>query len=254
MSTIIKGKPPLPMSVNARGYTIHGKKYPRVTSILGVLNKPALVGWAAKSVAEFAVRHREVWTQLPDADAEKLLKGAPWSQRDEAADRGSAVHKVVEAYVTDQPLPDMTEDELECAIAAETFLRDHSVTVEASEITVYDDVMGYAGTCDLWCRIGGEQWLIDWKTSKGVYPEMAVQLVAYAEAGYALVGGHGVDWAGGVLYPGRPRLGVVHLRRDGYTLHEVVQDRDRLAGVWHAMLALHGWTKDMDSALEARTA
>lgn len=38
----------------------------------------------------------------------------------------------------------------------------------------------YAGTCDLGCHIDGEPWLIDVKTSAGVYTSHHLQTAAYA--------------------------------------------------------------------------
>lgn len=244
-----RGKPPLPVSVNTRGYTIFGKKYARVTSIVGCLPKPALVGWAAKSVAEYAVAHRATWANLPADDAVKLLKGAPWSERDAAADRGSTIHKIIEAYVSGAPIPDCTEEELDVAIAAERFLLDHRPTVHAAEVVVYSPSLQYAGTCDMWCEISGEQWLLDWKTGKGVYPEYAVQLAAYAIAERAVIGGADVEWKRDDL-----RLGVVHLTANGYALHEVKQATDQLREVFMALLKVNAWCKVQDDALAVGSA
>lgn len=70
----------------------------------------------------------------------KLLKGAPWSQRDDAADRGTAIHAAVEAYLGDRPLPDgLTEEEFDCAVAVEAFLRQHVAKVLAVELTVHGE-------------------------------------------------------------------------------------------------------------------
>ena len=41
--------------VRARDYLIDGKSYRRVSSVLGVINKPALPAWAAKQVSEALV-------------------------------------------------------------------------------------------------------------------------------------------------------------------------------------------------------
>lgn len=244
-----RGKPPLPVSVNQRGYTIFGEKYPRVTSIIGCLPKPALVGWAAKSVAEYAVEHRESWGLLPAEDAVKLLKGAPWSERDAAADRGSTIHKVIEAYLGGSPLPECNEDELDVAIAAESFLLDHKPVIHAVEVTVFSPSLRYAGTCDLSAAIDGEPWLLDWKTGKGVYSDYAIQLAAYALAESAVINGEAVEW--GPLK--NTRLGVVHLTRAGYVLHEVKRDLDRLADVFKALQTVSAWGKDSGDALLVTT-
>jgi hypothetical protein len=47
------------------------------------------------------------------------------------------------------------------------------------EFTVYNKVARYAGTMDLLCEIGDERWIIDYKTSSGVYDTHYRQLAAY---------------------------------------------------------------------------
>ena len=170
-------------SVNRMGYTIDGKLYRRVTGMLGGgIPKPALVGWGIKATSEYAWEHRDVWSKLNKTDAIKLLKGSPYSQRDDAAARGTAVHKTLEALIGNAPMPeDLTEDEQACADAAADFLAQRDSKHLGTEITVFNDSIGYAGTLDLWeIDRDGQTWILDYKTSKsGVFPDMAIQQVAY---------------------------------------------------------------------------
>ena len=53
---------------------------PSVTTILQVLDKPALPRWAAKSVAEFATANKNSWVNLPDDAAIDLLRVHPGVQ------------------------------------------------------------------------------------------------------------------------------------------------------------------------------
>ena len=232
------------VKVNHLGYTIDGKRYPRVTSILGCMAKPALPAWAAKMVAEFAVQNKEAWLQLADADAIKLLKGAPDSKRDKAADRGSVIHNVLDAYLKGKSLPDFNEDEFAVALSADAFLNDYKPVIVATEVTVYSPAMNYAGTCDLFCRIDGEPWLLDWKTGSGCYPEYALQLHAYSVAERAIVDDFDTPapWY-------KPRLGVVHLTPTGYELRPVEATWESRDAAWRALVAVHGWSKEADKAL-----
>lgn len=232
------------VKVNHLGYTIDGKRYPRVTSILGCLNKPALVGWAARCVAEYAVQNKGAWIDLPTLEAVKLLKGIPDSKRDKAADRGSVIHHVIDAYLKKQSLPDFNEDEFAVALSADAFLNDHQPVIVATEVTVYSPSMHYAGTCDLFCRINGESWLLDWKTGSGVWSEYALQLHAYSVAERAIVDDFDTPapWY-------KPNLGVVHITPTGYTLHPVLAPWEKREATWRALVELHGWTKEADKAL-----
>lgn len=74
----------------------------------------------------------------------------------------------------------------------------------------------YAGTFDLLAMMAGQDWLLDVKTGKGVYPEVACQLAAYRAAEFALT-------AGPVPFDyGHARMAALHLRPDGtYALIEV---------------------------------
>lgn len=237
------------------GYKVDGNFLRRVTTHLGGIPKPWLGGWAAKEVATFAVEHRDQWLDLPKTDAKKLLKGAPWSKRDDAADRGTAIHEALEAYVTGEPLPDgMNEEELECAIAAEAFLRDFVGQVLAAELTVYSWEHDYAGTLDLWCTDkDGNRWIIDYKSSSSVYPSHAVQQVAYRMASHAVVEKSEVgeeEWEGRRIEWGPHRaenLGIVHVTPEKATLHQIAPEQlEPMWRVFRAAKLIKSWQKATD--------
>jgi hypothetical protein len=246
---------------NRFGYEIAGggksRKLRRVTTLLSGLPKPALVGWAAREVAEFAIEHKEEWANLPKADALKLLKGSPYSKRDAAGDRGSAIHAALEAVVDDTPLPEgLTEDEDACAAAAMGFLGDLGGTFLATELTVFNFTVGggYAGTLDLWhLADDGTTSVIDWKSSKGIYADHGVQQAAYANAEWALVGaetnGKEESWEG-KLIPWKKeysqKLSVCHVEPTGTTLH-TVRDPEKLWKIFQAAAYIKGWQLDTDS-------
>ena len=175
---------------------------PGITSIIGVLDKPALVGWAKRETAKAAVRNWKVVSgmveqqppiedQLSYHPAVAYLKATPGYQRDAAANAGTIAHAIAEAVSKgEQPvIPEGYED------FARSFLRDfvekykpkfHPLYVEAMVYHGGEDgsVLPYGGTMDLYCQIDDETWLIDHKTAaSGVYPETALQLAAgrYAE-------------------------------------------------------------------------
>ena len=243
-------------SVNRMGYTIDGKLYRRVTSMLGGgIPKPALVGWGIKSVANYAWDNIEAWSKLSKTDAIKLLKGSPYSQRDDAAARGTAVHKTLEALLGTTPMPqDLTEDEQACADAAADFLAQRDSKHLGTEITVFNNSMGYAGTLDLWeIDRDGTTWILDYKTSKsGVFPDMAIQQVAYQRAEFALVnarsapGGKSVAKVIPWSVECAERLGIVHVSPEGATLHPI-RDPDSLVAILEAAARISQWLADTNS-------
>jgi hypothetical protein len=50
------------------------------------------------------------------------------------------------------------------------------------EVNFVKDVPHYAGTLDLLCKIGGEPYLIDFKTSQRIWAEHEIQVSAYKHA------------------------------------------------------------------------
>lgn len=172
------------------------------------LPKPYLVGWAAKMSAEFVVDNLAAVTALVEAKqkraAVELIKGARNRDRDNKADRGTIVHAAVEAYVDGKPLTRAdVEERLEAArvdpaLAKSThgmaqgvlaYLQDTEPEIMWSEATIYSRTYEYAGTADLLARahIGGSgrvPTVLDVKTSKSIYDEVAIQLTAYARGDF----------------------------------------------------------------------
>lgn len=95
-------EPDLSEKKKERFYSLeNGKKIPTVTTILDLLHKPALVQWAANSVAEYVGEHIKDMTT--DEQIEYHLKKAKTAHRDvskKAMDIGSIVHDAIHAYLS----------------------------------------------------------------------------------------------------------------------------------------------------------
>lgn len=169
-----------------RVWTPTGDRFYRVTRILNALAKPALVPWASKLVAERAVNgHDEIGKYIAEHGAEaaiKELKGTPNQQRDKAADMGSAVHAAVEAHNLGNPLPEFTDDVAPYMANFAAFLAEYEPEFLMAEATIANRTESYCGQLDAICRIAGKTYVLDVKTGKGVYPEVALQLAAYRHA------------------------------------------------------------------------
>lgn len=193
-----------------RIYTINGLNLWSVTTIIGNgLPKPAIAGWQARTIAEFAVaNHKQLAAMLQgvrikrhdgdpqvyvttDPDAVKAaidyLKESPWRESKRKMDIGSAVHLEAEAYVLDVPRPEPDGIVAPFLQSFRHFLDDFKPEILASEATVYSPAESYAGTLDLIAGIGGRRILIDYKTGKDIYPDVALQLAAYAHAELVLL-------------------------------------------------------------------
>jgi len=177
-------------------------KYASVTAIIGGgVPKPAIPRWVGKEVAKAALPYivdpskpfpvdggeAEHRADLSEEQVVHWLKEAPWRERDRAADLGSLVHRYVECHNLGKPTPAWPLPVRPFMEQFDGFVADHSVIFEAAEMKVYSRQFGYAGTLDAICTIGGRRGLLDIKTGKsGIYPEVALQLVAYARADFCI--------------------------------------------------------------------
>lgn len=157
-----------------------GELVPSITNIIGVLDKPAMPRWAAKVVAEQAWTLRHTLDSLGEAEAVDVLKGAPWRKSERAADRGTTIHDYLQAAALGNPLPVVDGEAALYRKAADDFLTTYKPVFELVEFTVFGP--GYAGTGDFIATIYDRLVVGDYKTSKGLYPEIALQLAALANA------------------------------------------------------------------------
>ena len=192
-------------------YKLDGEWVPGVTTILGVLNKPALTKWAASQVAEYvtdnptAVEHLRDMGRAPMVNA---LKEVPWQKRDDAATRGTTFHDLAERIANGEEVdvPDPIVPLVEAALA---FMEDYDIEPTLVEACVGSREHRYAGKADLFANDA----IWDWKSGKRIYPATAFQLAAYAGAEFHGQGGHEAP-----LPPVKAAYGV-HIRADGYSVH-----------------------------------
>lgn len=176
------------LAVNVRGKGRHyehpttGELVPSITNIIGVLDKPALPRWAAKLVAERAWQLRHSLDEMGEAEAVDVLKGSPWRKSTRAADRGTSIHEYLQAAAENRPLPVLEGEAVVYREAADTFLKAYSPVFRRTEFTVFGD--GYAGTADFMAVINDRLVIGDYKTSKDLRPEIALQLAAIRHASH----------------------------------------------------------------------
>lgn len=222
------------------------------TTAIGVLDKPAVVGWAKREVAKSAVRNLPALVQMvleggPDAAA-RWLQGIPDFKRDKAANLGSRVHHLAEQIVRGES-PEIEPIEAPFVVAYQNFLRERFPIFLMVEEMVCSLRYGYGGTLDAIARIGDDVWLLDIKTG-GAYEETALQLAAYARAEFI---GREAD-PKQYRIPAATRFGVIHLnpltpdRPDGYadTGYRLIpyEVGDREFDVFLAALRAAEWKRD----------
>jgi hypothetical protein len=214
---------------SGHGYTIDGAKVPGVTGILRMMPKDALVGWAANSSADYATDHWDELAALPLSVRRKRIAGAHKEDRDTAARRGTAVHRLAMSLIDghDVAVPDELSGHVWAYI---DFLDRLNVQPVAVELVIANRTERYCGTLDLIADlpplalldgdiIPAARWLLDLKTSRsGIWPETALQCTGYARA-ETYVADDGSERPFHEL--GVQRCGAVHIRADGWDLRPV---------------------------------
>lgn len=158
---------------------------PGATKIISGGVPKFLTAWAAKMAAECAVLRQSEWAHLPDDEAIAHIKKASDRHRDHAADVGTRAHAWCEARAVAEIDPPDAADIQGHAFQFEKFLTERRPTYTETEVTVFSREHHYSGTLDGIADIPGlGRTLLDIKTGARVYPEVCLQLAAYARADF----------------------------------------------------------------------
>ncbi|WBP87028.1 hypothetical protein [Kitasatospora cathayae] len=174
-------------------------KVPGVTSVIGMLPKPFLAFWNAKMVAELAVDSLPFVAAMAERDrtgAVDYLKGAARRYTKVRAEIGSAAHDAFERLIRGQDVGHVHPDIQAHVRHFREFLAAVNPELVRAEDVAWSDEHEYAGSFDAILRIwvdddhhvtpdrSGRPMLVmvDWKTSKDVHAEVALQMAAYAHA------------------------------------------------------------------------
>lgn len=186
-----------------------------VTTLLDLaLARPAFISWAAKTVAETAVDRLDTLRQMVEADGDRqaaidFLTGSRWRKRAAVLKRGSAMHHAAEQLALGVTPAEVTDEVVPYVVQYQRFLDDFQPVFELAEAPVFHLEHGYAGTLDGIVLLDGQPYLLDYKsTEKGPdadsrppYPDVALQLVAYARATHvAIRGSQQRNWQGRRYY------------------------------------------------------
>jgi len=213
---------------------------PSVTNVIGILDKPALPRWAAKLVAERAMHLKHSLANMDDNEVVDTLKGAPWSRSKRASDRGTDIHAYLEARMNRLDPEELSDDAVPYKQAADDWFDAVGASFEdvQTEVTLFHP--SYAGTTDLIGILNGNSCIVDFKTSKAIYDEAALQLSALAGC-YTDAEGNSLPWRNpdGTLFE-MPRLIVVRIGMDGWEEKEVA-DADFAMTAFFGLLEAWHW-------------
>jgi hypothetical protein len=144
--------------------TKDGTLVPGVTSVLSVLNKPALLKWANNLGLNGIVLGTYV---------------------DGLAQIGRCAHVLVIAHLTGEKpdLSDYTPMEVDraenCVIKFYDWLKGKNIETQLAERALVSEKHRFGGSLDFYALIDGQPVLIDVKTGRGVYDDYLSQVAAY---------------------------------------------------------------------------
>jgi hypothetical protein len=156
---------PSPTKAHQQYTNSKGVRLPGVTTVIGLLDKPALIRWAYN---------------LGRA-GEDMYK-----TKDLAADMGTCTHYLLECFLIGEE-PDLDHFTPFCQREAGRLFanfkkwhkRQGEMETLGSEIQMVSENWQFGGTIDWVARHYGETTLFDFKTSTGIYLEARLQMAAY---------------------------------------------------------------------------
>ncbi len=186
----------------ANGYELDGVPVPGVTTIAGrIKNAGPLLAWYKKQGALMgeAAYARKLRTTLEPFVGQSLIdqylpdhdpnEHDPITVRDHSAAVGTAVHEMIEHYLsTDPPISRTTADGPVLVEAMAAFrawkawwATQPDLKPIMLEVPMVSRVHAFGGTCDAVMRdeSDGALWLVDWKTSNSIYADVLIQCAAY---------------------------------------------------------------------------
>ena len=147
--------------------------YPSVTTIIGQLDKSGpLMGWAVKMTIEYLQQHKEELVADP-TDTYKKAKAWYKEVSEKAKDYGSNLHNLLEVYLKGQRVEGLLQEFPELKPSLEEFKgwqKAHNFKLLESEHIVWSTEYRFAGTLDCVGMIDDRLFVVDFKSSKAIYP------------------------------------------------------------------------------------
>lgn len=162
---------------------------PSVTTILKILNKPALTNWMIEQAVLAAMTSPRREGEELDAFLDRILHQEKVQEQEAGAarDRGTEIHEALERLFTGQEVTSEIDPWVRPA---------YSAIVEYGALVATEKILtgpGYAGKTDLLLEAPGAWVIFDYKSAKKLpekepWPEHKLQLSAYAKAYKRMMG------------------------------------------------------------------
>lgn len=173
-------------------FTVNGKPIISVTAVTSIIDKSKpLIYWAVGCAKDFLMQNLNALIEDTKGDKISAIIEEAAKQhnikKQAAAGIGIQVHTWVEDFIkakSKKEWPEIPKDP-QVFNGVSAFLKwvdEYEVKFISSEKKVYSKKHKYAGIMDAEAIIKRKTCVIDFKTSKGIYPEMRFQVAAYQAA------------------------------------------------------------------------
>lgn len=174
--------------INRHLYFVDNIEYPSVTTILNLLDKSIpLMYWAVERATNYLepiLKEIEEGKRiLSEAERTTILKEAKQQHRkikEEAATIGSKTHRAIEKDLEGKEydiIPEIQTPFSAYISWKESFTNFEPIDTEI--ITFSDSKCRFCGTADAVIKLNGKTYLVDLKTSSGIYESYLLQLCSY---------------------------------------------------------------------------
>lgn len=169
----------------AHVYTLDGKPLSGVTTVLGVIAKPALIQWAADMACEYI---RGIFADPEnEVDMDEVLKEARLAHRkkkEKAGAQGTDTHALIEEVVKQAIAKDgyitVASGDNPAVASFVNWAITNNIKFIESEKRMYSRDWWLAGTCDLVFEQDGKRYVGDIKTMKKIWDRVPyLQMAAY---------------------------------------------------------------------------
>lgn len=120
------------------------------------------------------------WLKDLGSNSEEVMK--------RAGEQGTHIHEAIQAFLSGVEVKwiegekdNYTLEEWMMFLKFVEFYKTFKPETIKVEISLVDGTLGFGGTLDYVCKIGGDIWLLDWKSGGSVYKGNKIQISAYKE-------------------------------------------------------------------------
>lgn len=192
ITKLYKGTIELVFDEKRHSFLVNGERIISVTRATSVVDKSRpLIYWAVGLTKDFLMQN--LATLIDDNKGDKIASIIEEAskqhsiKKQQAANTGTQVHDWVEQFIKAKTKKDWPKipDDPQVYNGVSAFLKwvdEHNVEFKSSEKHIYSKKYKYAGIMDAEAIINNKLCVIDFKTSKGIYPEMRFQVAGYQAA------------------------------------------------------------------------